>query len=311
MPLPMDADEFMSELLDGRKNFRGENLSQANLQGEDLRGVNLYGANLKGACLVKTDLCGVDLREADLSNAYLCQTRLEKAKLQNACLVAADLSLARLHQANLDSADLNSAILFITFLIKANLSNADLSYTILRGADLSNAKLAGASLRGVDLSQTKLDGVNLEGVVLDGAKMPEDLQSADKQISNQGILFNPKWRLYTWEGLRYRSKSEIEIAKALDRAGVLFIPNSLARLNSPEGRRNLEPDFIVCHQGKWGILEVDGPWHTPSRRVEEQERERLFRFHGIRVVERFDSKKCEKQPNEVVKEFLQMIEGMY
>ncbi|MBD2503847.1 pentapeptide repeat-containing protein [Anabaena azotica] len=50
---------------------------------------------------------------------------------------------------------------------------------------------------------------------------------------------------------------------------------------------------------------------TALRRVDEQERERLFRFHGIRVIERFDSKRCENQPELVVQEFLQMLDKMY
>ncbi|MEA5569145.1 hypothetical protein [Anabaena sp. UHCC 0399] len=74
---------------------------------------------------------------------------------------------------------------------------------------------------------------------------------------------------------------------------------------------NLEPDFLICYQGNWGILEVDGPFHTPQRRVEEQERERYFRHHCIRVVERFDAQRCEQEPTQVVEEFLQIMNKMY
>lgn len=68
-----------------------------------------------------------------------------------------------------------------------------------------------------------------------------------------------------WNNLRFRSESEVRIAQALDRAGVLFLPNCKARLGSPEGRRNRESDFMICYEGKWGILEMDGePFHPLS-----------------------------------------------
>ena len=56
------------------------------------------------------------------------------------------------------------------------------------------------------------------------------------------------------------------------------------------------------------MLEVDGFCHTPERRVEEQERERYFERNGVRLY-RFDSKKCEKEPDKVVDEFLELLEN--
>ena len=116
---------------------------------------------------------------------------------------------------------------------------------------------------------------------------------------------------HTWENLRFRSKTEIKIAEALDRTGVLFVPNSLARLNTPKGRANKEADFLICYNGKWGVLEVDGPFHTAERRVEEQERERIFKINGIKVVERFDAKECYETPDKVVQKFFYLMEIAY
>ncbi len=111
-----------------------------------------------------------------------------------------------------------------------------------------------------------------------------------------------------WNNLRFRSESEVRIAQALDRAGVLFLPNCKARLGFPEGRRNRESDFLICYEGKWGILEVDGePFHPPSRTVEDHERDRLFRDHGILVVEHFDASKCFENPDGVVRRFLEIL----
>ena len=127
-----------------------------------------------------------------------------------------------------------------------------------------------------------------------------------RNINNQGISYN-RTTPYSWRNLRFRSVTETKIAEALDAAGVLFMPNCVARLGH-ESRRNREADFLVCHQQKWGILEVDGePFHPPSRLTQEQERDRLFKSHGIRVIEHFDASRCYQDPPEVVKEFLTLL----
>jgi very-short-patch-repair endonuclease len=98
------------------------------------------------------------------------------------------------------------------------------------------------------------------------------------------------------------------VAQALDRAGVLFLPNCRARLNLNDKRTNREADFLVCHHGKWGILEVDGePFHPPSRTVQDHERDRLFQKHGIKTIEHYDATRCYNAPSDVVAEFLQLL----
>jgi hypothetical protein len=69
-------------------------------------------------------------------------------------------------------------------------------------------------------------------------------------------------RKVEWQNLSFSSVSEVKIAQALDRVGVLFFPNCRGRLTTTQGRRNRECDFLVCYEGIWGILEVDGePYH--------------------------------------------------
>src|SRR5260221_13242884 len=70
-----------------------------------------------------------------------------------------------------------------------------------------------------------------------------------KEVHNQGITINNR-AMMIWQNLRFRSESEKKIAEALDRAGVLFLPNCLARLTTPDGRKNKEPDFVICSQGR-------------------------------------------------------------
>lgn len=128
-----------------------------------------------------------------------------------------------------------------------------------------------------------------------------------KSVDNQAAGAE-SFRLYN--NLRFRSASEVKIAEALDKAGVMYLPLCKARLNSGRNRVNREPDFLVCHGGKWGILEVDGePWHPPTRTVEDHTRDRLFRSHGVVVVEHFDAKHCYDFPDAVVRKFLTILQN--
>jgi hypothetical protein len=113
--------------------------------------------------------------------------------------------------------------------------------------------------------------------------------------------------LRTWKNLHFRSQSEIRIAEAFDRAGILFFPNCRGRVGSAT-RENREADFLVCHDGKWGILEVDGePFHPASRTVEDHARDRVFREHGILLVEHFDATECYNQADDVVARSLRLL----
>ena len=114
-------------------------------------------------------------------------------------------------------------------------------------------------------------------------------------------------RKVEWQNLHFRSVSEVKIAQALDRANILFFPNSICRLNTNQGRRNLESDFLICYQGIWAILEVDGePFHPASRAAEDHKRDAFFLDHGV-WVHRFDANECFNFPDVVVKRFLQRL----
>jgi hypothetical protein len=112
-----------------------------------------------------------------------------------------------------------------------------------------------------------------------------------------------------WKNLRFRSKSEVKIAEALEKANVLFFPNSMARLGLvTDARERREPDFLICEQGKWGILEVQGElFHPPQTAAKEHDRARLFKQHGIKVVEFYDATRCYDMPDDVVTDFLRIL----
>ena len=126
------------------------------------------------------------------------------------------------------------------------------------------------------------------------------------EVHNQAP--GPPATVRLWQNLRFRSESERRIAQALDRAGVLFFPNCRARVTSDKKRATVEPDFLVCSNGRWGILEVDGePYHPPSRTVHDHTRDRVFKGHGIVLVEHFDASECFENPDEVVRKFLALL----
>jgi hypothetical protein len=114
-----------------------------------------------------------------------------------------------------------------------------------------------------------------------------------------------------WKNLRFRSEAEVRIAAALDAVGVLFLPNCLARLGLQDQRLNREADFLVCHNGKWGILEVDGePFHPPQRTTQDHARDLLFQNHGILIVHHADATECYENAPTVVERFLRLLEKL-
>jgi uncharacterized protein YjbI with pentapeptide repeats len=320
----MDASELLVYYAAGERDFYRVALSECDLSNANLSGVNLGRANLCAANLCGANLNLAHLSEADLSGASLCGVNLCGADLSGADLTLADLSeanlgLVDLHQANLSFADLTNASLNDANLIGANLFQANLT-----NANLNNASLVGANLFETNLTNANLSGTNILGTILAYQKVLEKLQRENQQLieqiklseshlmqqksiqdltkaSNQGINAP-----HEWKGFYFRSKTEIKIAEALDRANVLFYPNSKARLNEGGVRINKESDFLVFQAGKFGILEVDGrPYHQTA--ADDHERDRLFKRYGIRVIERFDANRCWKEADKVVQEFLEIL----
>ncbi|MGM3308056.1 pentapeptide repeat-containing protein [Anabaena sp. WFMT] len=305
-------------------NFTGANFSGAELVDAELSRVDLSKANLSKAILSRAIIRDADLSEADLSNA-----KLDSTDLTNTLLIEANLNSTDLSFSNLNSADLSFA----------NLSNANFMSSQVIGANLEFAKLTGICVKDWQInSKTVFDDVYCDYIYLDeNGKQRRPLKGnfehekfailckkiidsknlivskifEDDEVNNQGLELYLNQTSSYWENLRFHSEAEIKIAQALDRAGVLYFPNCLARLNADNGRANKDANFLVRYKDNWGILEVDEIYYTPERRIEEQERERMFKRNGIKVVERFDPKSCYKNPDKVVKEFLEIIENIY
>ena len=307
-----------------RANLSAADLNEANLSGADLFGADLSeGANLSGADLSGADLRAANLSDANLNGAYLRGAYLNEANLSEANLSGADLSGADLATSQVTYTHFDNAILTGACIKDWHInSKTILDEVICEYVYLDDEKTERRPSYGnFDPGEfTSLYKKIIENTNLILPKTPENDNTfnkpeknidVDNNSNNQGVQFRSYRKIHTWENLRFRSKTEIKIAEALDRTGVLFVPNSLARLTTPKGRENKEADFLICYNGKWGVLEVDGPFHTAERRVEEQERERIFKKNGIKVVERFDAERCYNNPDEVVQEFFKMIEIGY
>ena len=74
-------------------------------------------------------------------------------------------------------------------------------------------------------------------------------------------------------------------------------------------RTMVEPDFVVCYLGKWGVLEVDGSSHE-GRKADDTEKDRLYHAHQIRVVRRYTEEAARQNPDAVVAEFLRDLEQL-
>src|SRR5262245_20054159 len=112
-------------------------------------------------------------------------------------------------------------------------------------------------------------------------------------------------RFIKHDELGCRSPAEISIYDELKKRRLLFFPNAAAILG--ESGKKREPDFLVCHKGKWGVLEVMGQtYHTDA--VKDHDRARLFKEHGLLCIEFFPANRCEGQPDKVVDEFLSLLD---
>lgn len=157
-------------------------------------------------------------------------------------------------------------------------------------------------------------GLNVEYVVvhLDLALPPtnwrDDLASNVAVLGSNQALFNYRnSSKVAFQGLNFRSKTEVKVFQALVSRGVLVLPLPVAVLGSPNQYR--EPDFLVCYRGKWGILEVQGDkWHPPLTAARDHERRRQLTSLGVRVCEFFDAKRCWEATEDVINEFFAALE---
>jgi len=180
--------------------------------------------------------------------------------------------------------------------IEINLSGANLS-----GATLNLASLSGTRLLFTNFSESVSCQEELEQGLYSDTDSTEEIIKAENG-HNQGILSNTEEGIYHWNDLCFRCEEQVKIAESLDRTSALFFPNSKARLTTPAGRQNQEPDFLIFHQGKWGILEISHP-----DTEKDETRDRQFASHGIRIIHYCDANRCTEEADRIVQEFLEIL----
>lgn len=123
-------------------------------------------------------------------------------------------------------------------------------------------------------------------------------------VANQALFTFKDGQKIVHEDLNFRSKTETKIFDALIKRGLLVFPLPVAVMGCR--RQYREPDFVVCYNGKVGILEIHGDkWHPPETAAKEHERRRKFSKLGISVYEIFGADRCLDNPDGVVDDFLQ------
>lgn len=167
----------------------------------------------------------------------------------------------------------------------------------LSGATISGTKVVGnlhkSNFCQADLYKDKKadDNIELEAEEVKGEK------GANESANSPSATLS-----HSWNGWQFRSAAEVKIAEALDRAGVLFFPKATARLTTSEGRQNHEPHFLVCCQGKLGILAVDVAAAELGRANDV-----IWQSQGIRIIQYYEVTECDAEPDRVVLEFLQLL----
>jgi hypothetical protein len=113
--------------------------------------------------------------------------------------------------------------------------------------------------------------------------------------------------IQTYNELKYASKTEIKIAMELEARKVLFFPLAVG-VKAETGipwKDHREADFLICHDGVWGILEV--AWHPPERYEKDAEKALWFKKAGILCVEHRTAEACHENPAQVVEDFLSIL----
>src|SRR5262245_11000668 len=170
-------------------DLQDQNLSTAYLKEKDLSGANLSRTSMARASLQGSKLVGANLSGADFDKAQLQRADLRYAALAGASFVEADLT-----GANLDAATLTPGV----DLTKADLSNAsaraDFRNAVLRSVNLTGAQLDRANLQGVDLTGADLRFADLRAADLRGANLMrvENLESA-KDVSLATFNRDTRW----------------------------------------------------------------------------------------------------------------------
>jgi len=130
--------------------------------------------------------------------------------------------------------------------------------------------------------------------------------------SNQGVVTEKvfareKKSVLLYNEMKFGSQAEIRLAQELEARRVLFFPLPLAVRQDINvfWQDHKEPDFLICNDGVWGILEVSH--HSTERYEKDVEKDAWFKQSGILCIEHRTADQCRRQPSEVVDGFLAIL----
>ena len=123
-------------------------------------------------------------------------------------------------------------------------------------------------------------------------------------VNNQGRAHSDNVAGILADGLRFRSQPEVNLYRALRRAGVTFAPLPVFLA----GQRRIEPDFVILKDGVAMVVEIDGPATHPEAPVAAEQRLSMFRLEGVRT-ERVTADSCstEEKARATAAELLQRL----
>ncbi len=168
-------------------------LPSSNLSKADFRGANLSDANLTYATLMGTRFERADLKHAILNSADLLSADLGGADLRHADLASANLSGANLKGADLGDAELTSTNLYWARLAESDFSGARVGSTIFGDNDLSvvtgleTVWHATRSVIGIDTIYRSKG--NIPESFLRGCGVPDDFITYAKSLVAKPIEF--------------------------------------------------------------------------------------------------------------------------
>lgn len=143
--------------------------------------------------------------------------------------------------------------------------------------------------------------------------MVRALIASSKGTNNQGRITSLAYErngkdALLYNEMKFASHIEIRIAQELEKAKVLFFPLPMAvRVETGKlWQDHREPDFLVCLDGVWGVLEISGPSHE-GRYDKDAEKGTWFKHAGILCVEYYSAERCYTDSASVVADFIAIL----
>ena len=142
--------------------------------------------------------------------------------------------------------------------------------------------------------------------VIDGWPLITQFKGSNQGLVSELMAARDGRPVHTWNELKYASASEIRIAQELEKRKVLFFPLAVA-VRAETGMNwqdHREVDFLICHKGAWGILEVS---YHPDRYERDAEKDVWFKRSGILCIQHYTAERCYNDSKGVIDEFMEIL----